>query len=350
MTSERDGVAVVAAVLVLIVATLLAHGALTLARLQEASARTGAALLQAQALASRGLDRERVSVNPLPDSLPAGRWASGAAGRARTGTYVVERRRLDSERWLLRSVGLTRRGGGVRAVRWRLVWVMDPVMRAAAAPAVVVSAPGARWEIRGKVEGLAARDPWRSDPLCRPFRAALDSLASPSLPSTATLPAGEPLVSLGLLDEGAMLTNALPVSGAVETLVTPPEDADCAPGDPGGWGDPENPRGSCHGRMAVHVRDGDLTLRGGSGQGVLVVRGDLTLGPGVGFYGLAFVEGTLLVTSHAALYGLVRTGGGTVVESGGTVARSDCAVAAVLAAVPSWRRPVTVPGGRLVGP
>ena len=105
------------------------------------------------------------------------------------------------------------------------------------------------------------------------------------------------------------------------------------------WGDPsrESPCGSYF--PVIHVT-GDLHLRGGSGQGTLLVDGDLELSGGTEFVGAVFVRGALVTGAGGArLRGLTHVGGrsprATVLSDGAELIFSRCAVISALAvAVP----------------
>ena len=67
----------------------------------------------------------------------------------------------------------------------------------------------------------------------------------------------------------------------------------CRPG-PRNWGDPHSPGSSCYHHFPIIRAAGDLDIASsGSGQGVLLVEGDLTVRGGFEFYGPVIVRGTL---------------------------------------------------------
>ncbi len=104
----------------------------------------------------------------------------------------------------------------------------------------------------------------------------------------------------------------------------------CHTADVRNWGDPA-PATPCGSYRPIVYVDGDLTLIGGSGQGVLLVGGDLDIRGGFSFAGLILVGGSLRTGSGAArIRGMVQAGltGGGSVRLGGRahVAYSQCAV------------------------
>lgn len=71
---------------------------------------------------------------------------------------------------------------------------------------------------------------------------------------------------------------------------------------PNNWGDPErlDSRKSCQGYFPIIHVTGDLHLSGGTGQGILLVDGDLTASGGVNFTGPVIVKGALSVTGNGS--------------------------------------------------
>jgi hypothetical protein len=112
--------------------------------------------------------------------------------------------------------------------------------------------------------------------------------------------------------------------------------------------------GACHGLLPLVGSAVPLVVRGGVGQGVLVVAGDLTLSNGARFYGLVLVAGKLTVTSGARLVGLARATGGLSVAPESGVYGSRCwafqVLTAVRAAAATLARPRLLPGAGRVGP
>lgn len=74
-----------------------------------------------------------------------------------------------------------------------------------------------------------------------------------------------------------------------------------------GWGEPSRADSTapCHRRFAVVHAPQGLTLRGGRGQGVLLVHGTLTLEAGAEFGGLVVVRGPLRLRGGARVVGAV---------------------------------------------
>jgi hypothetical protein len=136
-----------------------------------------------------------------------------------------------------------------------------------------------------------------------------------------------------VLAAGAIVTPSPVVAGSLcDTLVTT------------NWGDPGG--GACRAHLPVIRALGDLTVRGGTGQGIIIADGDVLFENSVSYAGLVvaaddFVTGTgggsVL---GAVLAGDARRGPGdhTRVASGGLVRRASCRIRqARLAAAPPVR-------------
>jgi hypothetical protein len=102
----------------------------------------------------------------------------------------------------------------------------------------------------------------------------------------------------------------------------------------GNWGAPRRPWSRCGGYFPLIFAPGDLHITGGAGQGVLVVRGDLTISGDAEFFGAVLVEGRLLLRDQAQIFGAARVfddAGLTLIEGAGRLAYEPCALRAALA-------------------
>ncbi len=68
----------------------------------------------------------------------------------------------------------------------------------------------------------------------------------------------------------------------------------CVTAAPDNWGDPYVTKGPCGDFFPLVFSTGDLRLTGGSGQGTLVVAGDLSVDDGFHFVGFVLIEGKLV--------------------------------------------------------
>ncbi|MEE8490853.1 MAG: hypothetical protein V3S60_04370 [Acidimicrobiia bacterium] len=85
----------------------------------------------------------------------------------------------------------------------------------------------------------------------------------------------------------------------------------CNTSDPNNWGDPLNPGSACWDYIPIIHVTGDLALDGvGAGQGLLLVDGNLELTGNIRFFGIAVVLGSVFMAGTAEINGglLVRNG------------------------------------------
>jgi len=309
----------------------LAHGVLVAALSEAAASRAAARELGLRGAADRALLQAMAT---LPSAWADGlvilaehREDLGPVGNARMeGAW----RRLGRESWLVE--GLARSPSGVVARSRRLGWSLDPAARVMALSAAVTVGMGAPVGVDGSVD---AADPAEVIPPmtasdCEPWSATLVQrfLAEPL--SAVEVSADSAAPGLGLIDFASLLS-AAPVS--LRGSGTPaPEEATgvCLEGDPWMWGDPDRPWRPCGGYMLFGAADGDVTMDGGAGQGILVVDGDLTLDSGARFYGMVVTTGLLRLAAASRLEGMVLAAGGLSVGSGSTVRASACWAARVL--------------------
>jgi hypothetical protein len=155
-----------------------------------------------------------------------------------------------------------------------------------------------------------------------------DSSIAPRIASLAST-----LVADIVLPAGAIVTPApIVTAGLCDTLPA------------GNWGDPAG--GPCATHLPVIKALGDLTVRGGKGQGIIIASGDIVFENGAVFAGLVVAEDDFVTGSSgglvlgAVLAGDSRRGPGdhSVVANGGLIRRSSCRLRqARLAASPPVR-------------
>lgn len=105
--------------------------------------------------------------------------------------------------------------------------------------------------------------------------------------------------------------------------------ADCLD-HPWNWGSPD-PAHPCAGRVPLVLVAEGLLVRGGSGQGVLIAPGDLTLAGGFSFQGLVITRGSLRI-ENASVSGAIRAG--RLELRGGTVSFDSCHLRRALDSAP----------------
>ena len=126
-------------------------------------------------------------------------------------------------------------------------------------------------------------------------------------------------------------------AGMTIALVRPAlRDGACDTGRSDNWGDPTR-TGACGSWLPIVHSAGDLSVGGGSGQGILVVDGNLSVGGGFQFTGAVIVQGTVVVGAGGASIPGGVVADGLSADSGSDggasiVHRSSCAVDAALLA------------------
>ena len=88
---------------------------------------------------------------------------------------------------------------------------------------------------------------------------------------------------------------------------------------PTNWGDPGGDAAPCSGYIPLVRVDGDLTLPGGTGQGILLVNGDLRVTGPFTFHGMVLVKGGVDITAPTDVRGILaaaelRSGAGPVTQ------------------------------------
>lgn len=180
---------------------------------------------------------------------------------------------------------------------------------------------GAALSYRGTLSGIGdlrfdppiVAGPWD---VCGPTRAEIEPRASLYEATVDwTLPAADRVdLLLSVVQPGPVLR-----SGSI-----------CDVGTQTNWGDPADPRRPCASFFPTLLRNGNLTVLSGTGQGTLFVRGDLTLDGGFVYHGLIVVEGSLFVgPGGATVRGALIATGDTVphrIEGSLVITPSRCLV------------------------
>lgn len=355
-----SGIALVVAVIALAVIGTLVTVALFTARSGRHASTLGLAGEAARQAAEGGLDAAAArferswfrldvggSVEILPTSLGSGRVS-----------YAGRVTRLNSAIWMVRTVGaVLAPDGDTLSVRWvgmlfkRAVPGLDPRAAVTVSGSAMVGGPAS-------LDG-ADRDPgdgaWPQACAGRAGRSApglrAGGAATLTPPGSVAPPAvwGDTVAAstIGAADSAfdELAATADIVTGP-DPVVAPQLDATqvCAtgPAHPGNWGDPTHRMPAaggypCEGYFPVIRFDGpELRLTDAVGQGILLVNGDLRIGSGVSFYGVAVVRGRVVATGGnsefvGALIARDATlGGGPGSDGPVTFTYSTCAIAAAL--------------------
>lgn len=344
----REGVALVAVLLLLLTATALAHGALLLARAEWAGSRDRVRATVTDADIAARLDAAVRA--PFPSVLSdVPEFGHRVLQSEPVTEGFVRVRRLGAESWWLEHVADTL---GVRrtGVAGRLVWWMDPLARMESWGAVLSGGPDASWTLAGTVDRTNfAQVPLGLDGHGCGFGAhAPDGLPDP----VGTLTAANVPPGLGLLRfDTLMARTAVSLSGR-GTPVPRDDLGVCAEDEAWNWGDPDRPGSPCGEMVAVRAAASRLRMDGGVGQAALVVDGDLELSGDARLYGFVIASGSLRVLDRAELHGVAVAAGGALVETGARVQGSACwAGRALLAARAQWMpRPTPLAGLSALGP
>ena len=104
-----------------------------------------------------------------------------------------------------------------------------------------------------------------------------------------------------------------------------------------------SPSDPCAGYMPVVASAGPLEMRGGVGQGVLLVVGDAVLSAGARYFGVVLVAGDLTMKSDARIHGLVRVAGSVSIGGGSVVVGAVCAALAALESAESLQGLMALP-------
>lgn len=151
--------------------------------------------------------------------------------------------------------------------------------------------------------GVTGTPPLITDATVAQSLASLDSTLTPDI----------------VIPAGAIVTpSPVMAAGACDTSATT------------NWGDPSG--GACGAHLPVIKALGNLTVRGGVGQGILIVDGDVVFENGASFAGLVLLADDFVTGAGggsvlgAVIAGDARRGAGdhTIVGSGGQIRRSTC--------------------------
>ena len=278
------------------------------------------------------------------------------AGRlpAGTGSYAGTVLRLNPRLFLIRAVGQDAAGLARRSLA-SLVRLAPPPLSFGAA--LGVGGPlelGAASTVEGRDQEPAG---WGCPPSgpARPgleIRSASD-LSVPGCADASCVSGDPPVRVVGAPDDSAsraadeavwdaLASRATRVYGPESGPVAGPRPSGtataCDTAAPDNWGEPSVPPAvaGCRRYFPIILAQGNLRVSGGSGQGVLLVAGDLEVDGGFSFYGPVVVRGHLGVRGAGGRFlGAVRAASATFLPSGAgsaEVAFSECAVSSALLA------------------
>ena len=352
----KPGFALAAALFALVVIAALVGGAFFAARQELRVGLNHRWSEQASGAAEAGL------LDALTEGS-AGRWRAVAAGDSLrfagslpsgTGRYDGAVHRLNAQLFLVRATGFDVAGQSERTVGALARLVPWPIR-----PPAALSVRGAlRMDGTAWIDGRDGAPPsWTDCPATG--QDSLPGLALRSLTDLQTdgcaglacitgtprVRADSALTDAAVLersglDWGVLVAMADRIyTGAAVGPLTPTPAASgsaCDAAVRDNWGEPHRqaPGAPCQDHFPIIYVDGDLTLGGGRGQGILLVRGDLDISGGTDFVGLVVTTGRLrLAEGGGLLVGavLVLNGGldPSTLGGGSAVRLSTCALAAV---------------------
>lgn len=92
------------------------------------------------------------------------------------------------------------------------------------------------------------------------------------------------------------MANKFPPFGTLTSIQPSTTGGACNTADLKNWGDPMNPTAVCGTYFPIIWVDGDVSINGNQGQGILIVNGDLSVQGGFQFFGPVIVKGSLKTT------------------------------------------------------
>jgi hypothetical protein len=351
MRNER-GAALLIAIVALVAIGAMVAGTFLAGWLELRTSRAGRYAVGAFEAAEAGAAGVVAAWSPASRRLPIGADTLVAADSSAGSGYAVTLSRVAESLFLIRAEGWQADPGG-RASRRMVGMFVRPVPVAVDHGAALTVFGPAALASASLVDGTDQVPPgW--DGFCgAPL--AVPAIRSTSGAGTAvvSVDSGPPAVvtqdSLlhpsALIDFGGVSFDELAagasrqVSGAMPALVPATVDGRCADAVGSNWGEPTNGPASiaaCRDFFPVAYASGNLSLNGGRGQGILLVRGDLELAGGVEFTGVAVVLGRVFSSgSGGRIRGTLLVGGAGGVTTLGPadgVRYSSCAVERALMA------------------
>lgn len=308
VTMRTDGVALPVAVFALLVVGVLVGTSFLLGRQELAVGRNTLRLQEALAAAEAGMQLQVALWDPavhntlatgdsLPFSgtLPAGGWYRGATRRLNDMLFLVWSEGFSRDSGARQQLGTLVR---LHPVELRLTAGLTTRGASAVTGLALIDggdrAPDA-WSDCGPSEPSVAgiHIPAASDvsaagcanPPC--ISGSPDVRVDPDLDSTALMTFGD----AGFDDLRSRATVMVP--GGTRQIAPSAIGGVCNALDADNWGSPLQSSDPCGGRFPIVWSEGDLTITGGQGQGVLIVNGDLSVGGGFVFYGVILVRGRI---------------------------------------------------------
>jgi hypothetical protein len=331
---NRAGIVLPAVVFVLLIVELLAVAALAIAYGESAVANQMTAAARAELTARDGLISllNDTLIRPQPRA-PGTSITLPAQANPDGTTHSVSLERLSAGVFLARAEGSY--GLAQRRIRSRvalLFEIADPLAILAQFPGAFGTAGAVNLVGTAVIDGsssAATPSQWLA-PNCSTWLPPSLAGAGVTLAPVTTFDrlgymALSTVQQLADRQEGGVL-DLMPVGGP-----------DCLRTASGNWGAPLDPAHPCADFFPLIYSAGDLTVASGSGQGILVVDGNLQLSAGIRFFGLVLVRGRLIMAPGAEIDGavLVQSAALPSIIDNARILRSDCAIARALQQSPA---------------
>ena len=347
---NRSGIVLPSVLMVLLLLELLAVATLALALQHAAAARDTENAIRAQQIA-------RVRVSTVLSDWKTNAFQRIEIGQQRTfttpdGQTTVAR--LSSEMFLLSALALDGPPQQQSRANAALLFALpDAAAIAEAFPAAIAANSEVTLMGDSEVDGEHADQPpnaWSSQ------------VCSNWIPAAGAKPAA--IMSAGALQAGPRATIAGAVTAALTPVGVAPQfsqsvvteiadriesgaveplpmaaNGECLTSVPGNWGAPLDPGHPCSDYFPLIHAPGDLSVVSGSGQGILVVEGNLNLGPGVEFFGPVIVRGQLNAAPGSAITGALIVDGPSLLQSA-SIRSCHCAVERALLSASALNRPI----------
>lgn len=312
LSAGERGAALLLALAMLSILGILGAAALTLAWLEMRAGENAVQAVQSFEAAEAGLTQARWTWNHAAlDTLSAGGVTTLPGLVLVNGAQVaVQARRLGGESYLLTSQGQIQRAGRQsRRFLSQLIRLELPIPPISGAltglDSALIDAGSVVSGHDSTPPGWGARCP-ATAPAVAGLAVAPGTVINPASCLNTPCLGGQPgllvdsmlppwvLDSVASYSYSGLASQAdVTVQGAVGPVrPVPAGPGVCQTADSLNWGDPA-PTGACGSYFAVVHAASGLVITGGSGQGVLLVDGDLTLSGGFRFAGLVVVQGTL---------------------------------------------------------
>ncbi len=277
-------------------------------------------------------------------------WSSAdTAGTLPDGTWSATVTKMTDFFYYVDVTGVVSRGGALRAGASHRIGVIAHMTSASLAPPAALATRG-NITVRGNAEvhGNDVDPPlWGmcTDPLQNMPGIAIDPTSSVETSGQGAVDGSPPIspdpsidddtfTEFGNVDwdEMVLMADVRPPPGSLNVAPSFMGSGTCNTGDTQNWGDPETPGSACEDYFPVIFVNGDANIQaGGSGQGILLVAGNLSLRGNFAFYGVIIVQGSFETQGNGnRVFGGIMAGnaalGSEVLTGGSVVQYSNCAV------------------------